>query len=133
MKHMKGWKVWNRILLMLATFSVLVAVPVLAGLNQIVVAPIVSNNNDLQSESGIVWTNPSIGYAFYVITSDAGLYYTKTTDGGTTWGTGVKVQTSADTTNRISNFNIWYDRWTRLGTGTRIHIAWLDAIAAQLR
>lgn len=97
----------------------------------VVVAP-TSANQLYQTESGIVWLDHLTGYAFYVIASDAGLYYKTTNNGGSTWGTGVKIQTSADAANRISNYNVWYDRWTPGDSGQKIHIAWLDAVLDQL-
>lgn len=107
----------------------LVATPLYAAQR---VVSITGTNNPLQSESGTVWTNSQIGYAFYVIANNAGLYYTKTTNGGETWAAGVKIQTSADTSSRISNFNIWYGLWTAASAGNKIHLTWNDAILDQV-
>jgi hypothetical protein len=85
-----------------------------------------------QTEAGIVWIDRLTGYDFYTIASDAGLYYTRTIDGGATWAAGVQIQTSADQASRISNFGVWFDRWTPQDAGTLIHLAWLDAVSDQL-
>jgi len=62
-----------------------------------------------------------IGYTFYV-DADAALVYKKTTDGGATWGAIVTVQAAAS--DIVMAFDIWFDKWTPGGTGTRIHVAY---------
>lgn len=65
----------------------------------------------------MVFTTNMIGY-FFFIDGDSDLYYTKTTDGGLTWGTPVAVS-GADT---MTAFDVWYDQWTPGDTGRCIHI-----------
>lgn len=71
----------------------------------------------------MVFTSASIGYMFY---SDAstGLSYSKTTDGGATWGGAVQVSTAA--TAPLA-FDIWFDKWTPGNSGTLIHCVWFEA------
>jgi hypothetical protein len=78
----------------------------------------------------VVWVNTLIGYVFYyydlvVNPNDKGIWYTKTTDGGQTWGAGVKVNTEA-TGRGEKGLGVWFDQWTPGNTGTKIHIAWDD-------
>jgi len=70
-----------------------------------------------------VFTSQSTGYTFY---SDSTRYcaYSKTTNGGTSWGEAVNVYTTSATCVGIS---VWYDRWTPGDTtGNLIHIANID-------
>lgn len=115
-----------------------VFVAIVAGLTaspayatQTVIKSDVYSSHGFQTETGIVWTTPTTGYAFYTLgtpTSNGRLYYTKTTNGGATWGSGVAVSSAAETANRISNFNVYYGGWNPFDSQTIIHIAWLDAL-----
>ncbi len=71
-----------------------------------------------------VFISQSTGYAFY---RDSTGYcaYSKTTDGGVTWGAAVNVFTTNTACLQIA---VWYDRWTPGDTtGTLIHIAVIDS------
>ena len=68
-----------------------------------------------------VFTSQSIGYAFYV-NSGGECSYSKTTDGGASWGTAVTVDSQTDCTS----IAVWYDQWTPGDLGTRIHVATID-------
>lgn len=62
-----------------------------------------------------------IGYFFYV--DSAGTFvYSKTTDGGATWGAAVTIN-SATT---IVAYDVWYDQWTPSDTGALIHTWYFD-------
>lgn len=65
----------------------------------------------------VVFTTDQIGYVFYV-DSDGTFGYTKSTDGGATWG--AQVELNAATTNVA--FDVWFDQWTPGDSGTLIHI-----------
>lgn len=68
-----------------------------------------------------VFTSATVGYTFYV---DAGnvCAYSKTTDGGNTWGSAVSIKTSC------VSFDIWFDQWTPGDTtGTKIYVATTDS------
>lgn len=66
-----------------------------------------------------VFTNDQTGYTFYVDGSGK-CVYSKTTNGGASWGTAVEVDSS---TSCLGNA-VWYDQWTPGDTtGTVIHIA----------
>lgn len=71
----------------------------------------------------LVFPTASIGYAFY-IDSDGVFGYSKTTNGGTSWGAQVNVDGAAATT--VVAFDVWFDKWTPGDTGTLIHTWWFD-------
>jgi len=73
---------------------------------------------------GPVFISDLVGYYFY--NHSVGRFrYTKTTDGGATWATGVDVATDAANSDAAAPC-IWYDKWTKGDTGTLIHCAFLD-------
>jgi hypothetical protein len=69
----------------------------------------------------LVFTSASVGYFFYM--DSTGFVYSKTTDGGASWGAPVSIR--AVTT--IIAFDVWYDKWTPGDTGDLIHIAYFDS------
>ncbi|MBI2889592.1 MAG: hypothetical protein HYY13_02295 [Nitrospirae bacterium] len=71
----------------------------------------------------VVFTSANVGYAFY--TDSTGICaYSKTTDGGTTWGAAVTVDPQADCVAVAA----WYDRWTPGDSaGNYIHIVTIDS------
>lgn len=74
----------------------------------------------------VVFTTDQIGYWFY-LDSDGVFGYSKTTDGGATWGAQVNVDSTAETT--IVAFDVWFDKWTPGDTGTKIH-TWFFGVTA---
>lgn len=69
-----------------------------------------------------VFISTSTGYAFYRDSGGA-CVYSKTTNGGVTWGTAVAVSSFTD----CISVAVWYDRWTPNNTtGNLIHIATID-------
>lgn len=69
-----------------------------------------------------VFTTDQVGYAFYRDASGV-CAYSKTTDGGTSWGAAVTVDAQTDCV-RVA---VWYDQWTTGDTtGTFIHIITMD-------
>jgi len=74
----------------------------------------------------VVFTTRDIGYWFY-FDGDGVFGYSKTTDGGATWGGQVNVDSSAATTGIA--FDVWYDQWTPGDTGTKIHCWFFDVTA----
>jgi hypothetical protein len=67
--------------------------------------------------SSVVFTTDQVGYKFYV-DSGGTCVYSKTTNGGTSWGAAVTV--NSDTT--CFGVSVWYDRWTPGDSGNLIHI-----------
>lgn len=80
---------------------------------------------------GPYWTSTTTAYVFYRDLDGGGnpvIAYSKTTNGGTSWSAATSV--SAD---NIEGFAVWYDQHTTGDTGTKIHVAWVDGLAAQYR
>jgi hypothetical protein len=71
----------------------------------------------------LVYTTDLIGYMFY-IDGDGVFGYSKTTDGGATWGAQVNVDSGGLTT--VLAFDVWFEQWTPGDTGTKIHCWWFD-------
>ena len=74
------------------------------------------------SQRGMVWTTISIGYFFGIDSDGLGKYW-KTSNKGITWAGGVTFSTAAKVVDTVG---IWYDKWTKSDTSTKIRIAWLD-------
>ena len=71
--------------------------------------------------SQTVFTTDQVGYKFYVDSTGV-CAYSKTTNGGTSWGTQVTVDAQTD----CSGISIWYDQWTTGNYGSYIHIGTMD-------
>ena len=69
----------------------------------------------------VVFSTASIGYWFY-IDSDGTFGYSKTSDGGASWG--VQVEIASATTHLA--YDVWFDKWTPGDTGTLIHTCYFD-------
>jgi hypothetical protein len=67
--------------------------------------------------SASVFVSDQVGYKFYVDGSGA-CVYSKTTNGGTSWGAAVVV----DSKTNCFGVTVWYDRWTPGDNGNYIHI-----------
>lgn len=72
-------------------------------------------------KSNLVFINANTGYMFYVDSTGV-LSYSKTTDGGGSWGAAVATTAQAD----IALYTVWYDQWTPGDAGTKVHIAMVD-------
>ncbi len=68
-----------------------------------------------------VFISDQVGYKFYV-DGNGSCSYSKTTNGGTSWGTGVSI----DSKTTCFSISVWYDRWTPGDIGTDIHIMTAD-------
>ncbi len=89
-------------------------------------------STDTATGGAQVWLSSLVGYCFYYRTNaPKGIYYTKTIDGGRTWGTPVQVNTEA-TAITVTGFAIWFDQWTPGDSGTLAHIVWADATETTL-
>ncbi|KKM61542.1 hypothetical protein LCGC14_1530650 [marine sediment metagenome] len=76
----------------------------------------------------LVWTSITVGYYFYftgTTNSTGDIYYVKTTDSGTTWGSAVQVNSDASSII-VRGLSTWYDQWTPGNSGDIIHIGWSD-------
>ena len=112
-----------RILLGIVLAFALYAVPIFASADVTIDASI-NNTNTVRGTyfKTTVFTTNLTGYTFYVDSSSA-CVYSKTTDGGYTWGAAVTVKTAT-----CIGFDIWYDQWTPGDTsGTKIHIVTLTS------
>lgn len=67
--------------------------------------------------SNVVFTTDQTGYKFYV-DSTGNCAYSKTTNGGTSWGAAVSIDAQTD----CFGVSVWYDRWTPGDNGNYIHI-----------
>jgi len=68
-----------------------------------------------------VFISDKVGYTFYIDKAGPGdddPRYSKTTDGGATWGGEVDLGDG----NKWANIAVWYDQWTPGGSGTKIHM-----------
>ncbi len=75
-----------------------------------------------------VWVSDQVGYKFYV--DSTGLcVYSKSTNGGTTWGLSVTVDSDAS----CFGMTVWYDRWTPGDGGQFIHIMTLETDVSRPR
>jgi hypothetical protein len=72
--------------------------------------------------SQTVFTTDQIGYKFY--RDSTGIcVYSKTLNGGTSWGGAVTVDAQTD----CSAISVWYDQWTSGDFGSYIHIVTMDS------
>ena len=74
--------------------------------------------------SRTVFISDQVGYHFYRDSSNE-CVYSKSTDGGSSWGGAVIVDDQGTATDCF-NIAVWYDRWTPGDTGSMIHIVTLD-------
>lgn len=75
------------------------------------------------SQPRVVFTTDQIGYVFYTDSTNV-CVYSKTTDGGATWGAAVTINS---TTGCIDS-SVWYDRWTPGdNSGNYIYVLSFDA------
>jgi hypothetical protein len=74
-----------------------------------------------------VFVSDQVGYKFYVDSTGA-CVYSKTTNGGTSWGAQVTVDAQTD----CFGITVWYDQWTTGDYGSYIHIATLDTSQSSL-
>lgn len=79
------------------------------------------------SGSQSVFISDQVGYKFYVDSTGV-CVYSKTTNGGTSWGAAVTI----DAATTCFGVAVWYDRWTSGDTGTNIHILTHDTTADDL-
>ncbi len=82
-----------------------------------------TSTSHLDSSPSTVFISETNGYTFY---RDSGgqCVYSKTTNGGTSWGTAVTVDSQTD----CLQIAVWYDRWTPGdNTGTLIHFVTFDS------
>lgn len=75
--------------------------------------------------SQTVFISDQVGYKFYVDLAGS-CAYSKTTNGGTGWGTPITFDSQTDCTSPV----VWYDQWTPGDFGTTIHIVSFDTAGA---
>lgn len=79
-------------------------------------------NSQVNSGRQLVFIDQNTGYFFYRDSDDT-CVYSKTTDGGDTWGSAVAVDSQTD----CFRITVWYDQWTPGDTGDIIHIVTIDS------
>ena len=85
---------------------------------------ILDGTDEYNPSPSIVYTSSLNGYSFYIDATSQDLAYSKTTNGGNTWGTATVIDTTVAGWTSVA---IWYDQWTPGdSTGTKIHIAASD-------
>lgn len=96
---------------------------------QVQIEPNLFDATDEYSPSpNVVFISDQVGYAFYVDTGVDNVSYSKTTDGGTSWGADVDMLSTMGTDLNWAAVAVWYDQWTPGDTsGTLIHIAAVNA------
>ena len=113
------------IILLLTLLLILVAAPASIFAAEVAIdtsiqATTASHNG---SSPTVVFISDQVGYAFFR-DSAGSCAYSKTADGGSSWGASVTVDAQTD----CFKIAVWYDRWTPGDTtGTYIHITTLDA------
>lgn len=70
----------------------------------------------------VVFVSTMVGYFFYIETGTGAFVYSKTTDGGATWGAAVTVKSAATQ----CAYDVWFDQWTPGDSGTKIHLTYFD-------
>jgi hypothetical protein len=111
------------LLIISATASLVVVQRALAAQVTIDSTPSGTDSSHNGSSPTTVFISDQTAYTFY---RDGGgnCVYSKTTNGGTTWGSAVTVDAQTD----CIKIAVWYDRWTPGdNTGTNIHIATIDS------
>lgn len=68
----------------------------------------------------MVFVDANTGYFFY-IDSDSDFKYTKTSDGGQTWGAPVTIFTGT-----VIASDVWFDQWTKGDSGTLVHTWYIE-------
>ena len=86
------------------------------------------STNTAHGLRSVVFTSASVGYWFY-IDSDGTFGYSKTTDGGATWGAQVEI---ASATTHLA-YDVWFDQWTPGDSGTLIHLWYFDSTNADVK
>ena len=87
-------------------------------------ATILDATDEYNPSPSIVYTSSLNGYSFYIDATSQDLAYSKTTNGGNTWGAATVIDTTLAGWTSVA---IWYDQWTPGdATGTKIHIAASD-------
>lgn len=79
------------------------------------------------SRGGVYWTSPTVGYAIY-LDADTDLVYSKTVDGGETWGADIEIQPGI-----VEKYDCWADWQTSGDAGTKIHIGYTDNASDDVR
>lgn len=70
----------------------------------------------------LVFISSTVGYCFFIFSTDSDMYYRKTSDGGATWAAAVLIEAGT-----MVHSAVWYDRWTPGNSGTLIHIIYYDS------
>lgn len=117
----------------LTLISALLFSPNVAEAAQVVIqgSPNTTGASHTQSGVSTVFVSDQVGYKFYrhgAAPSSGTCGYVKTTNGGTSWGSYVVVDTRTD----CISVSVWYDKWTPGDTGDYVHISTIDTTSDEL-
>lgn len=117
----------------LTLISALMFRPNVAEAAQVVIqgGPNTTGASHTQTGASTVFISDQVGYKFYrhgTAPSSGTCGYSKTTNGGTSWGSYVVIDTKAD----CISVSVWYDRWTPGDSGDFIHISTIDTTSDEL-
>jgi len=85
------------------------------------------SNSTSRGMRAVVFPTSAVGYFFY-IDSGGQFVYSKTTDGGATWGAAVTINSA--TTHAA--YDVWFDQWTPGDTGTLIHLWYFNTTTSDV-
>ncbi len=105
--------------------ALLTPLPVLAAQATIATTPNTTAAVHNQLGTTIVFLDDQVGYKFYrfgAVPFSGMCGYSKTTNGGASWGTFVPVDTQTD----CIGMQVWFDQWTPGDNGSFVHIVTID-------
>lgn len=79
----------------------------------------IHKDEETQRAQSVVFISSQVGYKFDIAT-DERPFYRKTTNGGTTWGARVYLNSVTDCDGLV----VWYDKWTPGDAASKIHITY---------
>ncbi len=120
-------RIASLILLVLLIISLVFASIVRAAVDVTIEASALQYTDANAFRGGTFWTTTLIGYVVY-INSSADLKYNKTTDGGASWGGATNIFTGT-----VDVYDCYADWQVDGDAGAKIHIAYMDSSAAQVR
>lgn len=89
------------------------------GWESVIITSTSSIQDFVSLQRDLVWTNNNTAYLFFLNSSTNFVSYTKTTDGGNSWGNVVDISNGSGS---IYRYDIYYDKWTSEKSGDLIHI-----------
>lgn len=125
------WVIFLEVLGAQTLFTLFTALRVEAAEVTISSTPNTTASVHTQLGTSVVFLDDQVGYKFYrfgAAPSSGMCGYSKTTDGGTSWGTFVPTDNQTD----CIGISVWYDQWTPGDTGDFVHIVTIDTSADEM-